>query len=864
MSDPEDSAPLVGQYSAPAPSLDPSSFSTQDSIEAVVNDLVYNSDASKASLSKCTTAEAWFDLEDAMKAAEQTIADVNDGFAKQIKAVGDALEGDAGDAFNHYANAVLETSEQVYSTLMQKHFGATMGNIGHAIQVFADGWWTIHDASEHNRASIEDIIKGDAQRKIDATHNLTELYQITTQLQTDLADAKTQCDEALLKDLQNALGALGAQYNNCAGQLVRLFISDGDTSTAAPAGSYQAQAGKPGAYTNVPHDEPNTDTTVPPAEPNADTPVPQQGETNPPPVIASPPVEDLAETPGDVAGASDGQGPGIPAVAGATSGGPTDVGAGMPAVSGVPSGGPTDAGAAPTTTGGPDGTTGQGGTSPEQQAALDNAKAAAGDAIDDLTSQSNDPQRTKALQDAKQAAQGAIDGLTNPSTPGELAGDAGGGAIPTASGPDPATQHALQQAKDAADKAIGGLAGQTDDPKRKKALEDAKQAADEAIDGLTSPAGAPGQLTGGPDEAGVEAAKNAASKAIDDLAKPDDSEARSKALDDAKQAALDAMGDPGTHGGATDGAAAGDQQDRAHLLDAKHAAQKAIDGLISNTDDPERKKALEDAKDAMSDAIDKTAAPEHFQQVEDAKHAADKAIDGLRESGDDPQRQHALDAAKSAADEAIEKLNDTPELSGPGHEEALEHAKQEADKAIDALCKPDDTPAERQALADAKEAVNKAIDGIGEESQSPTALQDFLQPHGSASPGGGGVTAGGGHGPVVPDSAPGPVTGGGAASSGGPGAPDGPALGKFDTQPAQGGPAVATQGGPAVPVTAGQVPANASGGMPMAPPMGGMGGGGGAGNQNKEREPQIWMQAEQGAWGEGDQDEPRSHVLGRS
>ena len=50
------------------------------------------------------------------------------------------------------------------------------------------------------------------------------------------------------------------------------------------------------------------------------------------------------------------------------------------------------------------------------------------------------------------------------------------------------------------------------------------------------------------------------------------------------------------------------------------------------------------------------------------------------------------------------------------------------------------------------------------------------------------------------------------------------------------------------------------GGMPMG---GGMGAGAGAaGQQNQEREPQIWMKADDGVWDE-DKDNPPP-VLGRS
>jgi hypothetical protein len=48
--------------------------------------------------------------------------------------------------------------------------------------------------------------------------------------------------------------------------------------------------------------------------------------------------------------------------------------------------------------------------------------------------------------------------------------------------------------------------------------------------------------------------------------------------------------------------------------------------------------------------------------------------------------------------------------------------------------------------------------------------------------------------------------------------------------------------------------------MPMGGGMGGMGGGGGG--KGSEREPQIWMQADPGAWGEDGENEAKP-VLGK-
>ncbi|MGW4133498.1 large repetitive protein [Amycolatopsis japonica] len=808
----------VGQYVDRAPALDPAQYSTMEALETAVSDLINPVDGS------ATTA--WYELETDIKAAETALNAVNDAFAKQIKAVGDALEGETGESFKQYATAILNTSEQVYDTLMGKQFGTNIGGIGRAVQSFVTTWRQLQSTAQQVYEERISALRADTQRKIQASESVEEISAHTANLSAGMADIKTSSDAALLKDLQNALGKLGNDYSARCAELVPLYISDGDTSTAAPPGSYQAGGGEPTPGQQEQQGQPKpqnefnpenvqqqTPNSLAPSEYNAQGTQEELGPNGQPNGTASPGAVDPGQTP----------------AAGGAGGLPGRIEANGP------------------TTGG--------GVSPETQAALGDAKQAAGKAIDDLTAQTDDPSRQAALQDAKEAAQGAIDGLT-----GGAAGGPGGteGTQDPSAGTGPGTGvggglgspvPGLADAKQAAGKAIDDLSKKTDDPKRKQALEDAKQAAEEAIDGLTSPT-APGSLTGGPDAPTADEAKEAVNGAIDDLAKPGDTEAQQQALEDAKKAASEAVdGALGQGQNGTDPAAATDRQ---QLLDAKEAANKAIDDLICETDDPERKAALEDAKDAMGSAIDKVAAPEHFQQVEDAKLAADKAIDGLGTSSDDAQRQQALEAAKTAANDAIDKINDSPELTGPEHDQALAQAKEDAAKAIDGLAQPDDTPAERQELADAKAAANKAIDAIGA-TQGGTGggsggtMRDFLAPPAGA----GGSGSGSGSGTGVA-----PATAGG------------PSPGKFDTQPLSASGPMSTQGG-ASPAGAPAGVGAGQQGMPMGPmggaPMGGapMGGGQGGqgGEQNRERE--TWMQSQKGDWGEDD-GLLEGRVLGRS
>ncbi|MFD2488018.1 hypothetical protein ACFSUT_47615, partial [Amycolatopsis albidoflavus] len=187
------------------------------------------------------------------------------------------------------------------------------------------------------------------------------------------------------------------------------------------------------------------------------------------------------------------------------------------------------------------------------------------------------------------------------------------------------------------------------------------------------------------------------------------------------------------------------------------------------------------------------------------------------------------------------------------------------------------------ALGDAKGALDNAITGIENPVKEAfrsagvpaSPLHDFL---GGSSPADN-IAGGPGGGALAPGHGGGGGGGGGtpyhpAVLSSGPG---GAAGGSSGQVPAQFDTDVAQQRGMAqagsLPAQQSAVPAGGSpaggaggqgaaqmGGMPMGGGMGGMGGGG---QQNKERDPQIWLQADKGAWS-GDEHAPDSTVLGRS
>ncbi|WP_370942284.1 hypothetical protein AB5J62_24545 [Amycolatopsis sp. cg5] len=876
--------PLVGEYSSSSPALDTTQYGTIEALNGVVSDLVFNSDGSHASLSRATVAEAWYELEKDFNKATKRLGDINQEIAKEIKALKDSLAGEAGDALQKYATDILNESEELYNTLEGRKYGTAVGNVGHAIQAFAGGWWNIIENSDEKRKAADKALRAFAATEIALAKSVPAVNAIQTNLKSQLESMNNQADDALVKDLQGALSALGAQYNTRGGDFVPLKIING--LSKANDSRYTPGVGAPGPTTSGggtsgegESKNPKLD-DIPATTAEGGTPGEEGGgdgqskDTTPAldrePVATEggegagkqqayelddmPATSTAGGTPGGTSGGTSGgedtastagldsaKQAADQAIGGLTS--PTgDTGAGT--------GGGSTGGAG--TEGGSAGGTGSGGVgtglSPETQKGLDDAKAAAGQAIDGLSSQTDDPARQQALEEAKNAAGQAIDGLSDPS------GAAAGGvpAIPTTGGG-----------------AGSGGGTSPEDERRQQALADAKKAADDAIDGLTDPAGAAGGGTPGIPTTGGGAGSGGGTS-------PED-ERRKQALADAKKAAGDAIDDltnpdglPSTEsGGPGGGEGAGDVA----LDKAKEAAGKSIDDLSKPDDSPERKEALEEAKKAAQKAIDDIGAangdPEAIQK---AKDAAGAAIDDLTGKTDDPQAKQALQDAKEAADKAI---GDATKPEDPVRVQALEDAKSAADKAIDSLAS-DGTPEEKAALAEAKAAVDKAIDSAG----GPRELEDFLAadrvPVDSLGGAGGGAPdlGGGAGGGGVPDLGGGAGGGGmpdlgGVGGGGGVGGAGVPAVaepavaGQFDTQPGQRGapagiPVTASSAGASVDPTAGMGP----GGMPMG--AGGMGGGGaGAGQEGKEREPQIWLQADKGAWDDPDNDRPDSPVLGR-
>jgi hypothetical protein len=857
---------LVGAYSATAPSFNPSSYTTYEDLLNIVKEIIFTADKGggvMGSLSNSDPAEAWYSLESNVNAATKRLGEVNEKFAAEIKNMRDHLKGEAGEAFDTYATDMLRESETVWQTLEDKKFGVTIGNVGHVIQATSAAWWEAVYQNAKDLKSQQDLLRDKGVKTLeDLSDNYYDaeiqslINKVVEATNTAVKNASAEAKEKLVSRLQELLTSLGNQYSDRGRELSPIQIVNGELKSNDER--FNSGGGGNGNGDNNDNDDEDDededesgggsgsgsgsgggedyDEGVDDAQDAANEALDQliEEETDPEKKEA---LEDAKEAVNEALDGLEGGGEG------------NGDGSGSGTGSGSSSGGGGDSGLPETSSGGP---SGAGGGSPGGSG-----------------SGSGDSARQQALEDAQNAANDAIEGLMSPGGGEEAGAGAGGGGVP-GGGMSPG----------------GGSSGSggssPEAAKRAKALEDAKKAANDAIEGLTGGGGSgtgggPGSGVPGGDEyspeqqKAIDDAKAAAGKAIDDLAAGTDDPARKDALEDAKKAAQDAIGELGEAGGgggqpptSSNGPGGSgeplDPETAKALQDAKETTGKAIDDMIAATDDPQQKQALLDAKEAAEDAIDNLIDPEHQAAVADAKDAAGDAIDKLGREGDSAADKQALQDARNAAREAIDGLDGTLDPNDPGYQKSVDDAKSKVDEAIDKLAKPGDSPERTAALEQAKEAAHKAIDGIAKsDAAAPglakkSSLDDFLSPSGGGGSGGGSAGGGGGGGLDIPE-------------FGGPGGSDPNSPAQFDVASERGLSPVGQQLATAAVAATPGVPAGAmSQGMPMGGggmPMGGMGGMGGAGGrQDNAREPQIWMQADPGAWGEDGESEPKP-VLGR-
>ncbi|WP_410611360.1 hypothetical protein [Amycolatopsis sp. lyj-109] len=798
---------LVGVYNSSAPAFLAGQYKSYGDLAKAVADLIYTADKGggvEAGLSSNKGAEAWYVLGLAIADATKRLGEINTQFAAEIKAMKDHLTGDAGDAFAKYATDLLNRSEEVFTTLDGKAYGTTVGNVGHAVQAYAAAWWDLVQKYDDHRAGQERRIKDQGIAGIKSLADLSnDLYA---------------------SDMQNLINKIA---DATAGEITKLdakvkddLLRDLQNLTTGLANQYNARG---------------------------------QDMV---------PIRIIGEKPKESSGAGRGKsgdgkdsGHGKDSGDGKDSGHSKDSGDGKGSGHGKDSGDSKDSGSgndsgdSKDSGDGKDSGSGSGGAADVGNAvdkALgkikgggDSGSGSSGGTGNDGKSGQETPQMQKLLPmtdaqkkageaaaQAGQQAADAIKGLSGGATPDEAGAtggtpgteSAGSGASPTqSSGPVPVSGKApggqdlaAKQAADKAKKALAGIAG-LDDP----------EAGDGASGGGGAAPGAGGGSLDTPEaKKALSDAHDATGKALDDLIGKTDDPAAKQALEHAKDAAKQAIdglsglgdgdGKPGDGSPGQDGAPSTTSDGPGQGKDGKVAL--------------DRQPALDDAQK---------------QKVHEAQTAVDKALDDLIGNCDDPSRHNALELAKSAADEALTNLVD-PAHAERDHEALLPMSAQ--DFLTPESARVDAFPAHAGVDADKLGALTAVTPGGG--------------------PGGGGTGISGLDGLTATEAGGG---GAGAAAS---------VPAQFDTDTSasmQRGGGVPFQQGtttPGVQTSLGAVTPGQAGAMGSGMPMGGMGGMGGmgaaGGDQNKEREPQVWLQAGNSAWDDDESGTPPSQVLGRS
>ena len=792
-----------GSLNEVPPQLTAGENDTFEELTRLVARIVLQDDGSIPDLSSHKLAEQWYRLESEMNKAVSALNDMNDGFEKAIKSLRDQFSGVSADAFHEWAKDVLRSSQQVHTTLKENQYPLTIGNVGHAMQWFANEWWKALDEwdKEDKNARSRIAVKYMAQIELAQTQDDIDIVVKFFLKEIEVVDKELEWK--YIQRLQGLVNELGRQYTERGQDMVPFDILRSDKIGSGSGGNNKGTGGN--------NEESGGNIEVP-----------------------------------DLSGLAGGGGPDLGGSSGGGGGGGRS-----------PSGGADSGGGAGGVNGALDeakkaaqdaidsirNNTGD----PEAQQALDEARQKVGDAIDQLKNTGGGPDLSGLGGAGSGGAPGGLGGL------GGLGGDSGSRSPSGRSGPgsafDPEEEkrRALEDAKKATQDVLDDLANNTEDPEAKRALEEAKQAAQDAIDGLTGGTD-PGNLhsRGSGDAEQKEAldrARRATQDALDKISEATDNPAIKEALENAKKAAQDALNqfDPDLTG----------------MRDAaKQEALDVLDELAEKADDPKVREALEDAKEQVKKAIENAELGNTPQEtLENVREAAQQALADAIKDSDDPKIDKALEDAKDRLEEALEdvelKNDDVVQTSsdGPAEDpeakEALRNAKDQVSKALEDLIEQTDDPEAKQALQEAKKAVVDAIDNVEvPRTGAGSDLARFLE---GDSPGG----AGGGD-PVGGDGRRRAQFDTDVAQQ----------RGYIPPQTVSSVPSAMTPASPTLPSMMGAMAGNMPvGGMPMGGMPMGMGGMG-MGQQNGEREPQIWLKADKEAWADGDDD--ASSVVGRT
>jgi hypothetical protein len=543
---------------------------------------------------------------------------------------------------------------------------------------------------------------------------------------------------------------------------------------------------------------------------------------------------------GSGSGAGDGTGAGTGTGAGAGTGG-----AGAGAGAGAAGAGAGGAGAG---AGGGSGNRDGRKTDPARQKAMDDARKAASDAIQQLSDMThgNSPE-AQARRDALKEAQDAINNSLGGGGGGGGAGAGGAGSGKTPSSTDPVRQRALEDARRAAGEAINALGNQPgggggSDPSRQQALADANRIANDAINQLQNPSMAggggggssPATSSDGPNGAGGGGGNEAARAQA------------ARAAQEAKNALSGLTGGgggsgtmsdgPGGAGGAAGkgagGGGGGNEAARAEAARAAQEAKNAIAGLSGGAGGGAGTGGGAGAGGSSGGGGGNEAArAEAARAAQEAKNA----IAGLAGSGSGGSGSGSTGGGSG---------------TGGGHGQTGSHTGGFNTGGADADAAERARQAANQSASDAIERIRQIGSdsglggGLSTDGKSP--LASFLS---------GDPTGGGGFGTGV---------GGGTPRFGADGKVAGTAA-EITAAAQQKGYQVPTRSGVVgVPTTISRGPAGLEMGAGMPPPMGGAGAGMGAGQEKKDRERTVWLTSDGKDWEEDDENCAGPSTLGRS
>ena len=603
---------------ASPPEWDINQYQSWPALDGAVSDITHNG-GDQSDLSHNASAEGWYELESKLKDAVGKLGDANEAFQKEYSALSGQFTGASADAFRDFAGKLYKQSEEVYTTVSGRDFATTTGNVGHDIQSFSQKWWELvkaaHDAEEQLKSKA-----------------------VTPETNAVVQDAYNKLEIELYGKLRELLGDLKARYESRGQDMDALHI-------AAPSHGNGAGGGAGAGAGGVTPDDvlaanpamglmgegmANAAAARMAADPSAAQPGGAADTSNMTPQELQAARQQAATTAGNGIDAmkdvSGGSGAGTPSGAGTGTGTGTGTDTGI----GTGQSGADPAGTADGSSGdlSSPGTDGAGAGSPDS-AGSGSADPGAGD----TGSGGGGAPMT-----------GSTPGSTGQSSP------SGGGA--SGGGTDPQAAAAQQQQQQEAQK-------------RQKALEDAKNAADEGIAGLQgmgsglpdTGSGSGGSGSGSPSGSGGGADSPSSSLPSTSSSGPDGggsdqgaggadpgAQQRQQALDDARQAANGAMSD---------------LKDAGSSLGSDQAAGGGDSGLVTQ--------AHNDAKQAIGDSIEKMPGygghDAYGQALVDAKQAAQQAIDGLSSSS--PTLGGVGGGSELATSSAFG--GGTPDLGGAGH-----------------------------------------------------------------------------------------------------------------------------------------------------------------------------------------------------